>query len=731
MAALAPPLSSPLPLPYVRPSHASSAPPAPFAVPHASSSRSPSVASPRAAAAPRHRSALPALSRPAPTPLSRPLVSAPAAGASRRARATTRRADPVAGPSRPAARPGTRSSRHHLEPNPFEKSFSSKPPGESPSPEADEPADDAAPAGGKKAKGAAAAKKGAAAARAAKAKGSDGGSLLGQPPGDAPQEAPRLPSLAALTSPAADAHPHAYPWSGGLGSLRAGPLSPAMLAGPAASGVAAPSGGAFDASAFRTGFTPDLSNFKTGLTPLGGPSSFPPPSPGTAAFLAMITHGSGAGLTPGTLSALAGPPHDAAGAPMPPREGNAFALAFQKSMGNGTGASQPPQPQTSRLRMTTDEAENGTAPQDGKAKNGTTSPQNARNKPLPNNTSPKRAGGSKTKRSGAGAGVPSQPAPAAQQPLGPPHVPSQHAPQGMPGNVPPAASGLFLLSQAHQELTKREDEAAAAAASTSKPKRKKSENGSVNGAPAGAAGANAKRAKKQKTPRSEAGSDKYPGMESDEERDFDKETEGMDDEEKRKNFLERNRQGEHCAVRPASSSPRTDILLLPQRHSSAGSAKRPGCSSCSSAPRCCRRTTSTCATASARCAARWRSSSRSSWPRRRSWRAAPTAVRRRQAPCTTCVGHRPWARCRRASCRRRACTWGTSCRRRRRARTRRTPCRAPRTCRRRARRTTAPPWHTTWRRAASSSSRRHEECSRSSTHAQDVLQPHRRACPLP
>ncbi|CEH18212.1 Transcriptional activator FOSB/c-Fos and related bZIP transcription factors [Ceraceosorus bombacis] len=92
------------------------------------------------------------------------------------------------------------------------------------------------------------------------------------------------------------------------GTLRTGPLSPAMLAGPAAaSGNGQNNGSGFDVSAYRTGFTPDLSNFKTGLTPLGsGGAGFPPPSPGTAAFLAMITHGGGPGLTPGTLNALTG-----------------------------------------------------------------------------------------------------------------------------------------------------------------------------------------------------------------------------------------------------------------------------------------------------------------------------------------------------------------------------------------------------------------------------------------
>ena len=70
-----------------------------------------------------------------------------------------------------------------------------------------------------------------------------------------------LPGVASLTSPADGNNP--FNWA--TGSLRTGPLSPAMLGGP--------SGSHFDPNTFRTGFTPDLSNFKTGLTPLGATAS--------------------------------------------------------------------------------------------------------------------------------------------------------------------------------------------------------------------------------------------------------------------------------------------------------------------------------------------------------------------------------------------------------------------------------------------------------------------------
>ncbi|KAK6507203.1 hypothetical protein TWF481_005653 [Arthrobotrys musiformis] len=73
----------------------------------------------------------------------------------------------------------------------------------------------------------------------------------------------------------------------GLHSLRSGPLSPAMLTGP--------SGHPYDAS-LRTGLTPNESGIRSGLTPGGSGSMFPAPSPNTQALFAF-----GSGPTPGTL----------------------------------------------------------------------------------------------------------------------------------------------------------------------------------------------------------------------------------------------------------------------------------------------------------------------------------------------------------------------------------------------------------------------------------------------
>ncbi|KAF2663923.1 hypothetical protein BT63DRAFT_418807 [Microthyrium microscopicum] len=82
-----------------------------------------------------------------------------------------------------------------------------------------------------------------------------------------------LPPLASLTSPSS-LLPNDTP---GWASLRSGPLSPAMLAGPATSDY-------FDPG-YNRGFpTPNESSLRTGLTPGGTGSMFPAPSPGSALF---------------------------------------------------------------------------------------------------------------------------------------------------------------------------------------------------------------------------------------------------------------------------------------------------------------------------------------------------------------------------------------------------------------------------------------------------------------
>ncbi|KAK5987094.1 Transcription factor atf1 [Cladobotryum mycophilum] len=103
----------------------------------------------------------------------------------------------------------------------------------------------------------------------------------------------KLPSVAALTSPSSLLPgSNATPFNWGGGSLRTGPLSPAMLSGPANDYFS-------DAHHLRGSFpTPNESSLRTGLTPGGSGSMFPAPSPNTQAIFAQLA---GSGATPGTI----------------------------------------------------------------------------------------------------------------------------------------------------------------------------------------------------------------------------------------------------------------------------------------------------------------------------------------------------------------------------------------------------------------------------------------------
>lgn len=114
--------------------------------------------------------------------------------------------------------------------------------------------------------------------------------------GGAPPETPggtKLPSVAALTSPSALlAGSGATPFNWGAGSLRTGPLSPAMLSGPTTDYFS-------DTHHIRGGFpTPNESSLRTGLTPGGSGSMFPTASPGSQALFNSLQSG---GATPSTL----------------------------------------------------------------------------------------------------------------------------------------------------------------------------------------------------------------------------------------------------------------------------------------------------------------------------------------------------------------------------------------------------------------------------------------------
>ncbi|KAF3058270.1 Transcription factor atf1 [Daldinia childiae] len=82
------------------------------------------------------------------------------------------------------------------------------------------------------------------------------------------------------------------PFNWGGGSLRTGPLSPAMLSGPANDYFGDTS------HTLRGGFTPNESSLRTGLTPGGSGSMFPAPSPSSQALFAQLASGA---ATPSTL----------------------------------------------------------------------------------------------------------------------------------------------------------------------------------------------------------------------------------------------------------------------------------------------------------------------------------------------------------------------------------------------------------------------------------------------
>lgn len=116
---------------------------------------------------------------------------------------------------------------------------------------------------------------------------------FGNPSTETPGNKSLLPPVASLTSPApllgGAASAGGYNWSN---SLRSGPLSPAMLGGPVG-----PSD-YFDPSIRGSFPTPNESSLRTGLTPGGGGSMFPAPSPNSQAIFQQLAN---TGATPGTL----------------------------------------------------------------------------------------------------------------------------------------------------------------------------------------------------------------------------------------------------------------------------------------------------------------------------------------------------------------------------------------------------------------------------------------------
>ncbi|QRV76659.1 transcription factor atf1 [Ceratobasidium sp. AG-Ba] len=402
----------------------------------------------------------------------------------------------AAGPpvARPPARPAMRST-FDLEPNPFEQSFS-RSSGNSVHTlgngnRSPDPARRASPA--------------------------PNGTTLPPPVGNGPETPkPILPPLASLSSPGGpSAFGHWGLGSSGLsGSLRSGPLSPALLNGPKDQSARAGSigngtgVGGWDPShpAFRTGLTPDVG--RTGLTPLvGGPVSFPPPSPNTAAFLAMVTnHTSGvsSGMTVGG--------------------------ALSADMVPGSSATITPGTLSALVNSMTQTSNNQNQPH-----------------PLSMSHLPGRFGQNNDQQN--------------EQRNFPPNSYQNNSGDPYQGAAQTAAAaaanGLFLLSQAHQELTKREE--AAQAATVGGSKRNNSMSGhakrkSTDGGPTKPPN------KKTRSTRSKRGRQSDDDMDSDLGDPDDSDAEGElyeaepgsrgapkpkkaeTEEEKRKNFLERNRQ---------------------------------------------------------------------------------------------------------------------------------------------------------------------------------------------
>ncbi|KFY57371.1 hypothetical protein V497_05602, partial [Pseudogymnoascus sp. VKM F-4516 (FW-969)] len=92
----------------------------------------------------------------------------------------------------------------------------------------------------------------------------------------------KLPPVASITSPSSllpGGGTTPYPW--GTSSLRTGPLSPAMLSGPTGDYFS-------ENNHLRGGFTPNESSLRTGLTPGGGGTMFPTPSPNSQAIFNQL-----------------------------------------------------------------------------------------------------------------------------------------------------------------------------------------------------------------------------------------------------------------------------------------------------------------------------------------------------------------------------------------------------------------------------------------------------------
>ncbi|KAI5927423.1 Aft1 HRA domain-containing protein [Camillea tinctor] len=325
----------------------------------------------------------------------------------------------------------------------------------------------------------------------------------------------KLPSVAALTSPSSLLPGNGNtPFNWGGGSLRTGPLSPAMLSAPATDYFSDTS------HTLRGGFTPNESSLRTGLTPGGSGSMFPAPSPNSQALFAQLA--SGGGATPSTIdfhrtamSAAAAKAHrDKPQAPQP-------------SMAP-TSATTTHVPETNGVAVKTESkpASGAFDPHDNDAANGLFMlAQGAQG----------RSGAQQTQYPvGGSQPVHAHPAPPppAQVNTSPQMNGNGVAPQVPPRGVSEAASGVSEESEPAKPSTRGKGKRGSASAATNG-RRKADDTPSKQ--PAN---------KKVKTAPSINGNDDHSSEEEDDDEKAGGENQGkskMTDEEKRKNFLERNR----------------------------------------------------------------------------------------------------------------------------------------------------------------------------------------------
>lgn len=328
----------------------------------------------------------------------------------------------------------------------------------------------------------------------------------------------KLPSVAALTSPSSLLPGNgSTPFNWGGGSLRTGPLSPAMLSGPANDYFGDTS------HTLRSGFTPNESSLRTGLTPGGSGSMFPAPSPNTQAIFAQLASGT---ATPSTL------------------DFHRTAMSAAAAKANRENSANPPaptsQPQESNGAAVKAETKPAFDPHDNDAANGLFMlAQGAQT----------RSGAQTQYPVGGNGPVHAHPAPA------PPVAPTSQAGTSphMNGNgnsvVAPADTTARGVSEAHSGVS--EESEPAKPNTRGRGKRGGGSTGTTSGRrKAEDAPAKQPANKKNRTSMSVNGSDEHSSEEDDDgEKHGDNNNNDqqhsskskMTDEEKRKNFLERNR----------------------------------------------------------------------------------------------------------------------------------------------------------------------------------------------